>query len=226
MPVRFPRLAAGLAVASLGLLGAAPRAATAVIRMTDVAVQAGLTLLNVHGGGSGDYILDTNGNGAAFFDYDNDGRLDALIVNGSTRERLARGGDPMVALYRGDGRGRFTDVTASSGMAARGWGMGTCVADIDNDGFDDVYVTAFGANVLYRNTGSSTARVSRMSRSAPAWAMRAGARAVRSATTTATGSWTCTSPTTWRSTPGRSPGAARRRTAATSGSTCSAARRG
>ena len=62
----------------------------------------------------------------------------------------------MAALYRGDGRGHFTDVTASSGLAARGWGMGTCIADIDNDGFDDVYVTAYGPNVLYRNTGSST----------------------------------------------------------------------
>ncbi len=123
--------------------------------MSDVAAQAGLTLLNVHGDGSGDYILDTNGNGAAFFDFDNDGSLDALIVNGSTRDRLARGGDRMAALYRGDGRGRFTDVTASSGMSARGWGMGTCIADIDNDGFDDVYVTAYGPNVLYRNTGSS-----------------------------------------------------------------------
>ena len=67
----------------------------------------------------------------------------------------------MVALYRGDGRGHFTDVTASSGMAARGWGMGTCVADIDNDGFDDVYVTAYGPNVLYRNNGSSTGPRSR-----------------------------------------------------------------
>jgi len=154
--VRFPRLAAGFAVAALGLLSAAPRAATAVIRMSDVAAQAGLTLLNVHGDGSGDYILDTNGNGAGFFDFDNDGNLDALIVNGSTRDRLARGGDRMMALYRGDGRGHFTDVSASSGMTKRGWGMGTCVADIDNDGFDDVYVTAYGPNVLYRNTGSST----------------------------------------------------------------------
>ncbi len=133
-----------------------PGASPATIRMLDVAAQAGLTLLNIHGDGSGDYILDTNGNGAAFFDYDNDGLLDALIVNGSTRDRLARGGDPMAALYRGDGRGRFTNVTASSGMATRGWGMGTCIADVDNDGFDDVYLTVYGPNVLYHNNGPST----------------------------------------------------------------------
>jgi enediyne biosynthesis protein E4 len=152
-PLPFLLLAA-LVVAAV--CPSVPRAATTTIRMIDVAAQAGLTLLNVHGDVTKDYILDTNGNGAAFFDYDNDGRLDALIVNGSTRERIARGGDPMVALYRGDGRGHFTDVTASSGMAARGWGMGTCVADVDNDGFDDVYVTAYGPNILYHNNGNGT----------------------------------------------------------------------
>ena len=102
----FPRLAAGIAVAALGLLSAAPRAATAVIRMSDVAAQAGLTLLNVHGDGSGDYIVDTNGSGAAWFDFDNDGNLDALIVNGSTRE-------PSRARRRPHGR-RSTGTTATA----------------------------------------------------------------------------------------------------------------
>jgi hypothetical protein len=123
------------------------------IRLTDVAGQAGLTLVNVHGSASRDYIVDTNGNGAAFFDYDNDDDLDALIVNGSTRERMPLGGDQIVALYRNDGKGQFTDVTAAAGLAHRGWGMGACVADYDNDGFEDVYVTAFGPDVLFRNSG-------------------------------------------------------------------------
>jgi hypothetical protein len=126
------------------------------IKLVDVAAEAGITLLNVHGDASKDYIVDTNGNGAAFFDYDNDNNLDVLLVNGSTREHLANGGDPMVALYHNDGKAHFTDVTARSGMTRRGWGMGTCVADIDNDGFDDVYVTAFGPNVLYHNNGNGT----------------------------------------------------------------------
>src|SRR5207245_1160323 len=129
-----------------------PRAADPVIKLVDVAAQAGLTLLNVSGGPAKDYIVDEVGNGAAWFDFDNDGDLDLLIVNGSTRDRVRRGGDPLVALYRNDGNGRFTDVTASSRMLRRGWGMGACVADYDNDGFDDVYVTAvLGSNVLYRN---------------------------------------------------------------------------
>jgi enediyne biosynthesis protein E4 len=126
------------------------------IRMVDVAAEAGLTLLNVHGDASKDYILDTNGNGAAIFDYDNDSRRDILIVNGSTREHIRRGGDPMLALYRNEGKGHFRDVTTGSGLSARGWGMGTCVADVDNDGFEDVYVTAFGPNVLYHNNGNGT----------------------------------------------------------------------
>src|SRR5215204_3190530 len=103
------------------------------IRLVDVAAQAGLTLVNLCGGPAKDYIVEVNGNGAALFDYDNDGDLDALIVNGSTLEGMKRGGDPMAALYRNDGQGHFADVTAASGIAARGWGMGACVADYDND---------------------------------------------------------------------------------------------
>ncbi len=134
---------------ALAVLAASPGA----IRFVDAAAAAGLTRPNVHGDAAKDYILDTNGNGAAWFDADNDGNLDLLLVNGSTRDRLPNGGDPMVALYRNDGRGHFTDVTAARGLTARGWGMGACVADIDNDGFEDVYVTAYGPNVLYRNDG-------------------------------------------------------------------------
>src|SRR5688572_15203309 len=126
------------------------------IRFIDVAAEAGLDLVNVSGGPAKDYIVDANGNGAGFFDYDNDGDLDVLLVNGSTREQFAKGGDPMVALYQNDGRGRFRNVTAASGFDRRGWGAGTCIADYDNDGFRDVYVTAFGADALWRNTGTGT----------------------------------------------------------------------
>jgi enediyne biosynthesis protein E4 len=138
------------------LLGSWSQAPAVVIRLVDVAEQAGLTLLNICGGPSKDYIVEVNGNGAALFDYDNDGDMDALIVNGSTLATMTRGGDPMVALYRNDGRGRFEDVTAASGISARGWGMGACIADYDNDGFQDAYVTAFGQNVLLHNDRSGT----------------------------------------------------------------------
>jgi predicted nucleotidyltransferase len=138
------------------LLVTGPQASGAVIRLVDVAEGAGLTLLNICGGPSKDYILEVNGNGAAFFDYDNDGDVDALIVNGSTLPDMKQGGDQMLALFRNDGTGHFADVTRASRLNARGWGMGTCVGDYDDDGFQDAYVTAFGPNVLVHNNGDGT----------------------------------------------------------------------
>ena len=138
------------------------------IEFTDVAAEAGLSLAAASDPSTHQYIVDTNGNGAAFFDYDNDGHMDLLIVRGSTLERLAVGGDPMVALFRNDGRGRFVDVTTASGMTRRGWGSGVCVADVDNDGFRDVYVTAFGPNVLWLNRGNGTFRATRQAAD-PRW---------------------------------------------------------
>jgi hypothetical protein len=141
----------------IALFAVSPHAADIAIKLVDVAAQSGVTLLNIGGGPAKDYIIDEVGSGAAWFDYDNDGRLDLLLVNGSTRERAKQGGDPLAALYHNEGNGRFTDVTAGSGLTRRGWGMGACVADYDNDGFDDVYVTsAVGTNVLYRNNRNGT----------------------------------------------------------------------
>jgi hypothetical protein len=145
-----------VAVILSALWGIASSAQSTLVRFVDVAAEAGLNLVNVSGGPSKDFIVDANGNGAAFFDYDNDGDVDALIVNGSTREHIATGGDPMVALYRQDQGGRFTDVTASSGFTRRGWGSGVCVGDYDNDGAPDVYITAFGPDVLWHNGGNGT----------------------------------------------------------------------
>jgi enediyne biosynthesis protein E4 len=148
------RLAAAVVLVVLRVI--TPDAQGTTVRLLDVADEAGLDLLNVSGGAAKDFIVDANGNGAAFFDYDKDGDLDVLIVNGSTRERLASGGDPMAALYRNDGGRRFIDVTASSGFTRRGWGSGVCVGDIDNDEVPDVYITAFGPDALWRNTGKGS----------------------------------------------------------------------
>ena len=145
-----------VAVLLSALWGIAPGAQSTLVKFVDVAAEAGLNLVNVSGGPSKDFIVDANGNGAAFLDYDNDHDLDVLIVNGSTRDHIATGGDPMVALYRHDEGGRFTDVTASSGFTRRGWGSGVCVGDYDNDGAPDVYITAFGPDVLWHNSGNGT----------------------------------------------------------------------
>ena len=139
---------AGVAAAALPVQNGFPA-------FTDVAEKAGITLMNIGGVAQKDYIVEANGNGAVFFDYDNDGDVDVLIVNGSTLEHYRKGGDPLVALYRND-RGRFVDVTDSTHLRRSGWGMGACVADYDNDGNPDVYVTAYGPNVLFRNNGDGT----------------------------------------------------------------------
>ena len=104
---------------------------------------------------SKDYIVEANGNGTAFFDYDNDGDMDVLIVNGSTLENYKKGGDPMVALYKNAG-GTFVDVTRESGLLKRGWGMGVCAGDYNNDGYQDLYITAYGPSALFRNNGDGT----------------------------------------------------------------------
>jgi hypothetical protein len=92
-------------------------------------------------------------------DCDNDGRLDIVTVNGSSVDRYRQGGDPMVTLYRQTGDPKttelkFTDVTQAAGLTRKGYGMGVSVADFDNDGWQDLYVTGYGGNVLYRNLGN------------------------------------------------------------------------
>jgi hypothetical protein len=103
------------------------------------------------------YIVETMGSGLALFDYDMDSDLDLYFVSGSTLERLARGepGEPN-RLFRNEGGFRFTDVTESSGLGDRGFGQGVAVADVDNDGDEDVYVTNYGRSLLYRNHGDGT----------------------------------------------------------------------
>ncbi len=112
----------------------------------NVASGAGLTLAVPNGGDKAkQFILETTGSGAAFLDYDNDGLLDAFLVSGE-------GG--LSRLYRNEGGGKLTDVTARVGLAgASGWGQGVCVGDYDNDGFPDLFVTYWGQNHLYRNAG-------------------------------------------------------------------------
>src|SRR5206468_10856883 len=106
------------------------------------------------------FIIETNGAGVAFLDYDNDGWIDALVLNGTrlrddTRETrtYARGQAPTSHLYRNNRDGTFTDVTARAGPSASGWASGLCVGDYDNDGRLDAFITYYGQNVLYHNAG-------------------------------------------------------------------------
>jgi len=153
--ILFCTLLGATTVALLTIAPAVLSAGEAFPGFFDVAQKLGVTLMNICGLADKDYIVEANGNGAAFFDYDNDGDMDLLIVNGSTLKNYKTGGDPIAALYENIG-GRFVDVTQKSGITRTGWGMGVCVADYDNDGYQDFYLTAYGPNVLYRNNGDGT----------------------------------------------------------------------
>ncbi|MDW8355051.1 MAG: CRTAC1 family protein [Bryobacterales bacterium] len=124
-------------------------------RFTDVAPQAGLTAPVIYGGvDRKDYILETIGCGAAFFDYDNDGWLDIFLLGGTRLEGNPEGATNR--LYKNNRDGTFTDVTEKAGLARTGWASSVAVGDYNNDGFEDLFVTYWGQNVLYRNNGDGT----------------------------------------------------------------------
>jgi hypothetical protein len=124
-------------------------------RFTDIAQQAGLKHPVVSGHPlRADYVLEAMSCGVAFFDYDNDGWLDILILTGS------RFGDPprdaSNRLYKNNRDGTFTDVTASAGLFRSGFFYGVTIGDYNNDGFEDIFLTGWEHNTLYRNNGDGT----------------------------------------------------------------------
>ena len=127
------------------------------ISFVNVAKESGLNAKTIFGGEhKNKYLLETTGCGVAFYDYDNDGWLDIFLVNGSRLEGFAPGQEPTSHLFKNNRDGTFTDVTEKAGLKRSGWGQGVCVGDYDNDGFDDLFVTYFGKNVLYHNNGNGT----------------------------------------------------------------------
>ncbi|HEX7087601.1 MAG TPA: CRTAC1 family protein [Vicinamibacterales bacterium] len=130
------------------------------VRFVDVAAQAGLTAPSIYGGlESKRFIIETNGAGAAWIDVDDDGWIDALVLGGTrlepgTRRAMANPDfGPTTRLYRNNRDGTFTDITAQSGLGRTAWASSVCAGDADGDGAIDLYVTAYGTNVLYRNRG-------------------------------------------------------------------------
>ncbi|MGH9841820.1 MAG: CRTAC1 family protein [Blastocatellia bacterium] len=132
-----------------------PQSAPPKIHFEDVTAASGLKLERITTVEKR-YLLETMGGGVAFFDYDNDGWLDVYLTNTPTVASFKANQLPSNRLFRNNGDKTFTDVTAKAGVGFRGWSLGVSVADYDNDGDEDLYLTNFSANVLYRNDGNGS----------------------------------------------------------------------
>ncbi len=120
----------------------------------DVAAKAGITVRNVNGSAENKkYIVEATGSGVAIVDYDRDGWPDIFLVNGAELTPGGGSNAPTNHLFHNNHDGTFTDVTAPMGLVSSGWGQGVCVGDYDNDGYDDIFVTAYGKNRLFHNEG-------------------------------------------------------------------------
>jgi hypothetical protein len=128
------------------------------VEFINIAREAGLNAKNVFGGEhKNKYLLETTGCGAAFYDYDQDGWLDIFLVNGTRLEGFPKGEEPICHLYKNNRDGTFTDVTLKAGLGGvSGWGQACCIGDYDNDGWDDLFITYFGPNRLFKNNGNGT----------------------------------------------------------------------
>lgn len=134
----------------------APHPATTSPNFVDVARASGINFDLTCGGPEKRYIMESMCGGVAVFDYDNDGWMDILFVDGSTLEDVRAGKCHYPVLYHNNHDGTFTDVSAKAGFRRCGWGFGVAVGDYDNDGWEDVYITYLDGGALYHNNRDGT----------------------------------------------------------------------
>ena len=137
--------------------GSAPPAGQhSLVTFTDISRAAGIDFVNINGASPDKHLVETMGSGGLLFDYNNDGWLDILLVDGGSIVDRAAAKSAKNRLFRNRQDGTFEDVTDAAGIRHPEYGMGVCAADYDNDGWTDVYLTNFGANTLLRNRRDGT----------------------------------------------------------------------
>jgi enediyne biosynthesis protein E4 len=144
-----------LAALAASALALRPLAESPTLLFRDIAADAGITFQH-HAAPEKKYIVESMSGGVALFDYDNDGLIDIYFVDSLTVDTAKNPSAARSALYRNLGNGKFQDVTDNAGVGHPGWGMGACTADVDGDGWEDLYVTALGKNRLYHNNHDGT----------------------------------------------------------------------
>jgi enediyne biosynthesis protein E4 len=137
------------------------------IHFRDVTAQVGIHFTHNNGAFGKKWLPETMGPGCAFIDYDNDGNLDILLINGEDFPGHPHGGATTLKLFHNNGNGTFTDVTHKAGLDIPMFGLGVAVGDYDNDGHDDIFVTAVGQSHLFHNNGNGT--FSDVTKSAGLW---------------------------------------------------------
>jgi hypothetical protein len=128
----------------------------ASVQFVNVATQSVVDFQHVNGASPDRHLYEIMSGGGLFFDYDNDGWLDIFLVDGGSLTNAATEKTARHRLYRNRSNGTFQDVSASSGITHVGYGMGACAADVNNDGWIDLYVTSVGVNALYQNNGGKS----------------------------------------------------------------------
>jgi hypothetical protein len=148
---------------TVGVFLAAPRcawsdaAASIPVTYVDVAAAAGIAFQHDNAASAEKYLIETMGSGCGWIDYDQNGLMDLYLVNGAATRLYAPKHALRSALYRNNGDGTFTDVTAKAGVGAEGlFGMGVAVGDYDNDGYPDLFVLGYGRCILFHNNGDGT----------------------------------------------------------------------
>jgi len=144
-----------LLLALLRVLMFVGSASAETIRFRDITLEAGIHFTHNNAAFGKKYLPETMGPGCAFIDYDNDGYPDIVLVNGEDWPGHAKTASTL-KLYHNNHDGTFTDVTRNAGLAVSMFGLGVAVGDYDNDGHDDLFITALGQSHLFRNNGNGT----------------------------------------------------------------------